>query len=103
MDVLNNDCRNITQKADVIHLGYISNTLDFLEHAHKNLNDKGIAVFHEAYNNRWLGFKKRSHWGTIPLKFGKLMSVNGFTVEKFERVKFYGPSKSHVIALLRKK
>ena len=30
------------------------------------------------------------------------MYVNGFTVEKFERVKFYGPSKSHIIALLRK-
>ena len=103
VDVLNDDCRNITNKADVIHLGYISNTLDFLEHAHKNLNDKGIAVFHEAYNNSWLGFKKRSHWGTIPLKFEKLMGVNGFTVEKFERVKFYGPSKSHVIALLKKK
>ena len=60
--VLNDDCRNITHKADVIHLGYIGNTLDFLEHAHSNLNDKGIAIFHEAYNNNWLGLKRRSDW-----------------------------------------
>ena len=46
-------------KADVIHLGYISNTLEFLGHARKNLNDNGVAIFHEAYNNSWLGFKRR--------------------------------------------
>ena len=65
LEVLNDDCRNINQKADVIHLGYISNTLDFLEHAHSNLNDEGIAIFHEAYNNSWLRFKKRSDWGSM--------------------------------------
>ena len=102
VEVVNDDCRNITQKADVIHLGYISNTLDFLEHAHSNLNDKGIAIFHEAYNNSWLGFKKRSDWGSIPTKFSKLMEENGFETKKFERVKFYGPSKSHIIAYLQK-
>ena len=103
VDVLNDDCRNINRKADVIHLGYISNTLDFLEHARNNLNDNGIAIFHESYNNSWLGFKKRSDWRGIPTKFNRLMENNGFAVEKFERVKFYGPSKSHVVALLRKK
>ena len=103
VDVLNDDCRNITRKADVIHLGYISNTLDFLEHARNNLNDNGIAIFHESYNNSWLGFKKRSDWRGIPTKFNRLMENNGFAVKKFERVKFYGPSKSHIIALLRKK
>jgi len=102
VEVVNDDCRNITQKADVIHLGYISNTLDFLEHAHSSLNDKGIAIFHEAYNNSWLGFKKRSDWGSIPTKFSKLMEENGFETKKFERVKFYGPSKSHIIAYLQK-
>ncbi len=103
VEVLNDDCRNIERKGDVIHLGYISNTLNFLEHAYKNLNKNGIAVFHEAYNNSWLGLKKRSDWGNIPKKFERLMDVNGFFVDKFERVKFYGPSKSHIIALLRKK
>tara|TARA_B100000941_G_scaffold1113_1_gene659 strand:- start:192 stop:755 length:564 start_codon:yes stop_codon:yes gene_type:complete len=103
VEVINDDCRNIKLRSDVIHLGYISNTLEFLNHAYSNLNDNGIAVFHEAYNNSWLGFKKRSDWGGIPTKFNLLMENNGFTVEKFERVKFYGPSKSHIIALLRKK
>ena len=103
VEVLNDDCRNIVRKGDVIHLGYVSNTLNFLEHARDNLNKNGIAIFHEAYNNSWLGFKKRSDWGGIPSKFNVLMESNGFAVEKFERVKFYGPSKSHVIALLRKK
>ena len=103
VEVLNDDCRNVNRKADVIHLGYISNTLDFLEHAHINLKERGIAIFHEAYNNNWLGFKRRSDWGIIPVKFENLMNVNGFNVEKFERVKFYGPSKSHIIALLKKK
>ena len=100
--VLNDDCRNITHKADVIHLGYIGNTLDFLEHAHSNLNDKGIAIFHEAYNNNWLGLKRRSDWGSIPESFCKLMKENGFITKKFDRVKFYGPSKSHIISFLQK-
>ena len=100
--VVNDDCRNIEMKADVIHLGYISNTLDFLEHARKNLNDNGVAIFHEAYNNSWLGFKRRSEWGTIPSNFSRLMKDNGFLTKKFERIKFYGPSKSHIIAYLEK-
>lgn len=100
--VVNDDCRNIERKADVIHLGYISNTLEFLDHARKNLNDNGVAIFHEAYNNSWLGFKRRSEWGTIPSNFSKIMMDNGFIVKKFERVKFYGPSKSHIISFLQK-
>ena len=103
VEILNDDCRNVERKGDVIHLGYISNTLNFLEHARNNLNENGIAVFHEAYNNSWLGFKKRSDWRSIPKNFESLMNVKGFTVKKFERVKFYGPSKSHIIAFLRKK
>ena len=100
--VLNDDCRNITHKADVIHLGYIGNTLDFLEHAHNNLNGKGIAIFHEAYNNNWLGLRRRSDWGSIPENFNELMIEKGFKTKKFERIKFYGPSKSHIIAYLQK-
>jgi len=102
VEVLNEDCRNINHKADVIHLGYISKTLKFLDHAHQNLNEKGIAIFHEAYNNSWLGFKRRSDWGTIPSNFSELMEKHGFLTKKFERVKFYGPSKSHIIAYLQK-
>ena len=49
-----------------------------------------------------LGFKKRSDWGPIPTKFSKLMEENGFETKKFGRVKFYGPSKSHIIAYLQK-
>ena len=102
VEVLNEDCRNIHKKADVIHLGYISGTLKFLEHAHENLNNEGIAIFHEAYNNSWLGFKRRSDWGTIPTNFTELMETKGFMAKKFERVKFYGPSKSHIISYLQK-
>ena len=102
MKIINDDCRNIEMKADVIHLGYIGNTIDFLEHAHNCLNKHGIAIFHEAYRNSWLGFKSRSEWGTIPEKFTKLMDEKNFTVQKFERVKFYGPSTSHIIAKLKK-
>ena len=100
--IINDDCRNIELKADVIHLGYIGNTIDFLEHAYNNLNDNGIVIFHEAYRNNWLGFKSRSDWGSIPEKFSKLMGSKGFNVKKFERVKFYGPSTSHIIAILNK-
>ena len=102
VEVINEDCRTINKKADVIHLGYISRTLDFLEHAHSNLNEKGIAIFHEAYNNSWIGFKRRSEWGSVPIKFSKLMLEKGFKAKKFERVKFYGPSKSHIISYLEK-
>ena len=102
MEIINDDCRNVNLKADVIHLGYIGNTIDFLRHAYNNLNNKGIVIFHEAYRNNWLGFKSRSEWGSIPKKFSELMETKGFSVEKFERVKFYGPSTSHIIAILRK-
>ena len=102
LEIINDDCRNIERKADVIHLGYIGNTIDFLEHAYDYLNDKGTVIFHEAYRNNWLGFKSRSDWGAIPENFSDLMSQNSFTVEKFERVKFYGPSTSHIIARLKK-
>ena len=102
VEIINDDCRNVKLKADVIHLGYIGNTIDFLEHTHSCLNENGIAVFHEAYRNNWLGFKSRSDWGSIPTKFSDLMKTKGFVVEKFEKVKFYGPSTSHIIAILRK-
>ena len=102
IEIINDDCRNIDSKADVIHLGYIGNTIDFLEHAYNCLKENGITIFHEAYRNNWLGFKSRSDWGGIPDNFAKLMKSKGFTVEKMERVKFYGPSTSHIIAILRK-
>ena len=102
MEIINEDCRNIETKADVIHLGYIGNTINFLDHAHNCLNENGIAIFHEAYRNNWLGFKRRSDWGSIPQKFSKLMHKKGFVVEKFERVKFYSPSTSHIISILKK-
>ena len=102
MEIINDDCRNVQTQADVIHLGYIGNTADFLEHTHNSLNNNGIAIFHEAYHNSWLGFKRRSEWGIIPEKFSELMETKGFNVEKFDRVKFYGPSKSHIIARLKK-
>jgi len=102
VEIINDDCRNVKLNADVIHLGYIGNTIDFLEHTRNCLNENGIAVFHEAYRNNWLGFKSRSDWGSIPTKFSDLMKTKGFVVEKFERVKFYGPSTSHIIAILRK-
>ena len=102
IEIINDDCRNIEKKADVIHLGYIGNTIDFLKHAYDHLNDNGVVIFHEAYRNNWLGFKSRSDWGDVPGNFYDLMSQNNFTVEKFERVKFYGPSTSHIIARLKK-
>ena len=61
-----NYANTVTDQPIVI---FYKKTLDFLEHAHSNLNDKGIAIFHEAYNNSWLGLKKRSDWGTIPTIF----------------------------------
>jgi len=102
VDIINDDCRNVNLKADVVHLGYIGNTIDFLEHTYDCLTDNGIAIFHEAYRNNWLGFKSRSDWRGIPDKFSELMKIKGFSVENFERVKFYGPSTSHIIAILRK-
>ena len=76
MKIINDDCINIEMKADVIHLGYIGNTIDFLEHTHNCLNENGVVIFHEAYRNSWLGFKSRSEWGTVPEKFTKLMDKN---------------------------
>jgi len=102
IEIINDDCRNIEAKADVIHLGYIGNTIDFLDHARNCLNEKGTVIFHESYRNNWLGFKSRSDWGSIPKKFSRLMEREGFNVNKFERVKFYGPSTSHIIAILNK-
>ena len=102
IEIINDDCRNVTRLADVIHLGYIGNTLKFLEHAKNCLHEKGIAIFHEAYLNSWLGFKRRTDWEGIPKEFSKIMLEMGFFPNEFERVKFYGPNKSHIIAKLVK-
>ena len=102
IEVINDDCRNINLKADIIHLGYIGNTIDFLENASNCLNENGIIIFHEAYRNNWLGFRSRSDWNGVPINFSQLMESNGFKVNKFKRIKFYGPSTSHVVASLSK-
>ena len=102
VETINDDCRNVNRIADVIHLGYIGNTLEFLEHAKNCLRKGGIAIFHETYLNSWLGFMKRAEWKGIPERFSKIMSERGFFTTEFERVKFYGPNKSHIIAKLVK-
>ena len=102
IEIINDDCRNIDMKADVIHLGYIGNTIDFLENASNCLKIDGTIIFHEVYRNNWLGFKKRSDWNGVPINFSQLMENNGFKVNKFNRIKFYGPSTSHVVASLSK-
>ena len=58
IEIINDDCRNIQTKADVIHLGYIGNTVDFLEHTHNSLKNNGIAIFHEAYRNKLAWIQK---------------------------------------------
>ena len=102
IEIINDDCRNINLKADVIHLGYIGNTIDFLENASSCLNENGIIIFHEVYRNNWLGFRSRSDWKGIPTNFSNLMMDKGLKVIKFNRVKFYGPSTSHIVATLTK-
>ena len=102
IEIINDDCRNINLKADVIHLGYIGNTMDFLENASNCLNENGIIIFHEVYRNNWLGFRSRSDWKGIPTNFSNLMMDKGLKVIKFNRVKFYGPSTSHIVATLTK-
>ena len=102
IEIINDDCRNINLKADVIHLGYIGNTIDFLENASNCLNENGTIIFHEVYRNNWLGFRSRSDWKGIPTNFSDLMKEKGLRVIKFNRVKFYGPSTSHIVATLTK-
>ena len=100
--IINDDCRNVNLKGDVIHLGYIGNTIDFVDHASSFLNQNGTIIFHEAYRNNWLGFKSRSDWKGIPTNFSNIMKEKGFKVDNFKRVKFYGPSTSHIVASLSK-
>ncbi len=102
IEIVNDDCRNINLKADVIHLGYIGSTIDFVEKASKCLNENGTIIFHEVYRNNWLGFRSRSDWKGIPTNFSNLMMEKGLKVIKFNRVKFYGPSTSHIVATLAK-
>jgi len=102
IEIINDDCRNINLKGDVIHLGYIGNTIEFLEKASNCLKKDGTIIFHEVYRNNWLGFKKRSDWKGVPKKFSQLMEYKGFKVDKFNRIKFYGPSTSHIVASLSK-
>ena len=102
IEIINDDCRNINIKGDVILLGYIGNTIEFLEKASNWLKLDGTIIFHEVYRNNWLGFKKRSDWKGVTIKFSQLMEDKGFKVNKFNRIKFYGPSTSHVVASLSK-
>ena len=94
MKLLNDDCRNFNCKADVIHLGYINRTLDFLKHSYNNLNNNGVVIFHEAYNNNWLGFKRRSDWGSIPKLFKDLMQENGFTKKNLKESNSMGRARA---------
>ena len=102
IDVVNKDCREEYRKADVIHLGYIGGTSDFLSHASNCLEYSGKIIFHEVYRDKWLGFRKRSDWGCIPANLSKKMDEHSYAVEAFARVKAYGPSSSHIIARLKR-
>ena len=73
IEVINDDCRNINLKADIIHLGYIGNTIDFLENASNCLNENGIIIFHEVHRNNWLGFRS-----SLMIEF--LISIHEFFV-----------------------
>ena len=99
---VNKDCRDEYRKADVIHLGYIGGTCDFLSHASNCLEYSGKIIFHEVYRDKWLGFKKRSDWDSMPTNLSKKMNEHSCAVEAFARVKAYGPSSSHIVARLKR-
>ena len=102
IEVVNKDCRDEYRKADVIHLGYIGGTCDFLSHAFNCLEYSGKIIFHEVYRDKWLGFKKRSDWDSMPANLSKKMNEHSCAVEAFARVKAYGPSSSHIVARLKR-
>ena len=64
--------------------------------------------FNEKFKNTSAKFEvkiisiKEKSLPDVDDNFAKLMETEGFTAKKFERVKFYGPSKSHIISYLQK-
>ena len=68
IEIINDDCRNIEKKADVIHFRIHWKYNRFSEHAYDCLNANGTVIFHEAYRNNWLGFKRVEVTGVLFLR-----------------------------------
>ena len=104
IEVVHEDCRNVHQKADVVHLGYIGDTVRFLTHASAQLRNGGTVILHDAFRRSAYGVQRSSEWSAVPerLRHELEQAAPGMYVTQVARVKNYGPATAHLAIRLEK-
>ncbi len=104
IEIREGSCLNYEEPADVFHLGYMAGTMRFLPHFINLMNDDSVLLYHEAYENRWLGWSSKSDSTKIPRKLEldlKEIDKNIY-ISKIAKVKSCGESTSHIVARIEK-
>ena len=104
IEVVHEDCRNVHQKADVVHLGYIGDTLRFLPHASAQLHNGGVLILHDVFRRSEYHVKRSSEWAAVPERLRQELEQEtpGLRVMRVARVKNFGPGTAHLAIRLEK-
>tara|TARA_B100001750_G_scaffold197378_1_gene170009 strand:+ start:2530 stop:3405 length:876 start_codon:yes stop_codon:yes gene_type:complete len=104
VEIREGSCLNYNETADVFHLGYMAGTMRFLPHFINLMNDDSVLLYHEAYENRWLGWGSKSDSTKIPKKLElDLKEIDkDICISKIAKVKSCGESTSHIVARIEK-
>ncbi|OIR10270.1 MAG: hypothetical protein BEU05_01845 [Marine Group III euryarchaeote CG-Bathy2] len=98
VEVIEADCRDITREADIMHLGYIGDTVRFLSHAASQLRDGGAIILHDAFRRADCGVRRSRDWAVVPERLRRELerAAPGLRVARVARVKGYGPATAHL-------
>ena len=104
VEIEEGSCLNYNETADVFHLGYMAGTMRFLPHFINLMNGKSVLLYHEAYENRWLGWNSKSDSNKIPMKLERDLKEikEDIFISKVAKVKSCGESTSHIVARIEK-
>jgi len=104
VEIREGSCLNYDETADVFHLGYMAGTMRFLPHFIDLMDDKTVLLYHEAYENRWLGWNSKSDSNKIPMKLERDLKEikEDIFISKVAKVKSCGESTSHIVARIEK-
>ena len=100
IEIREGSCLDYNETADIFHLGYIGGTMRFLPHFINLMKERTAVLYHEAYENRWLGWNSKSDSTKIPKKLeNELKEINeNIFISKVAKVKSCGESTSHIVA-----
>ena len=98
VEVIESDCRDVTREADIVHLGYISDSARFLPYADSQLRDGGAIILHDAFRRADYGVRQSRDWAAVPDRLRRELeqAAPGLRVTQVARVKEYGPATAHL-------